>query len=78
MPAYRAREIDSTFQDPHVRGPAWVQFRFDESLSDLDTLRSHALTQAQVAHAQSVWDQPDHKQSKTLLKHKAIECQDLY
>ena len=46
------------FTDPIAKGPAWVRFWFAESLSDLDTLKDHALHQAQMAFTEHALNQP--------------------
>ena len=51
---YNSSVADSTLQDPQAHGPAWVQLWAEEALSDLDTLRSHAPNQAQLAQTQSL------------------------
>ena len=65
-----------TFTDPQDRQPAWVQYWFGDSLSDLDTLRHHALKQTEMAHVQTILDRPQHRQSKALQKVIAAEGRD--
>ena len=59
-----------------MRGPAWVQHNFGQGMSDLDTVRAHALAVTQGASTQNVLARPDGKQSKTLLKVKALTMDD--
>ena len=63
----------SAFEDPMNRGPAWVQHWFGDQLSDLDTLRKHALQSAQSANTMLTLTRPDRQQSKTLMKVKALQ-----
>ena len=62
----------SSFADPQDRQPAWVQFWFGEALSDLDTLRSHALSRAEMSYVQAVLRRPEGQHSKAL--HKVLSA----
>lgn len=55
------------FSDAHIWGPAWVQAKFEDAWSDLNTLQQHAVALACAVHPLG---RPEGRFSKTLLKAK--------
>ena len=55
-----------TFEDPVLRGPAWVQAPFHGDMSDVDTLSSHVLQPAMQAYTHAVHHMPDSRMPQTL------------
>ena len=66
----------SSFTDPQDRQPAWVQHWFGDTLSDLDTLRKHALHCAELSYEHAVVQRAQSNQSKALQKVLAAEGRD--
>ena len=58
----------SQFKDPCLRGPAWVQYWYGDTLSDLDDLKHHAIRIANLSALTQLQNKSDHLKSKTLLK----------
>ena len=66
------------YSDPQTRGPAWVQFWYDdESLSELDTLRQHALRHAESRDVHLLLNGPPSRRSKALQRIVEAEARDI-
>ena len=64
---------EASYCDPLDRGPAWVQHDHHGEMSDLNDLRAHALSVAQLQYKQAAADGPDDKQSKSFASvHAAV------
>ena len=61
-----------TFADPIARGPAWIQYRFGESNSDVQNLHDHTLTLAKAAAVQQLHSRADRNKSQTYLRFAAV------
>ena len=77
--AHSMEDVDDfPFTDPQARGPAWVQCWYDdETLSDLDTLRQHALRHTESRHVQLLLNGPPSLRSKALQRIVEAEARDI-